>query len=1029
MEAKRKRVVVVAVLVALLGGGLAVWKLRGGDPPAKPKPKDPWAAAKGIDEAAILADKFAAHGDAPVDLTPASAAGRITRKADGTGVGGAVIALEPKGSGLENLGLGAGASDKRIVVVADDSGNWTAPAVVPGAYVMTATSPGFVPGMRDDLALAAGAKQTGLDLALVGGGITVHGTVSDIGGGAIPDAHVRATRDDISVIRGNGGGAYVAVTAADGTYQLTLPDGAWDAHVSQDDYTPAHKSFELRDAPVTLDFTLTPGAVIRGQVVSRVDGEPVPGAVVRASGGRAGGDGDRDAGSAIADEQGNFTLKGLGSGAIELTATARGFASSAPTEVALGIGEDVGPVKVLVERAWTISGFVVKKGEERVGVPGVQVVYFSLGSQEGGMSMQPSGADGYFEITGVHNGSYLLAAIGKDVMPEVGQSVAVKDADVKNVLIAMEVGATLSGKVEPGAVATLSLEVDSDKVGLSNMFDVVKAVMVGGASDDTGTFEIHNAPPGEYTLVARCKDGRTGKLPVVIDFKDQTGLVIPLESRAAIAGKVVDSQGAAVAGVEVRARSTGGSGMKIRMQEPGGAVTMPDGSFRIIGLDEGKYELHVSDDQGTLAWADAAHAQKPDAPVEVEITGSTDVTGEELTVEPRDGVIRGVVLGPDHQPVADAWVTANKQKIEIPTGDDGHKVTITVGSSGGEMSEDDDEDDESPWSGGVGPMDPVLTGADGRFTISKLRRGSYQLIAEGAKGSQRARKTGVKTGESNAVLTLEPLGSLSGTVTAGGTPVPDYTIVCKGPAGSDTTHVLDEHGAYVFARRPPGKYSCTVTSDLGTATGEATVKADTRLDLTVGAWASISGTVINAMTGGPMPGLKLAAMGATGVPTGIEDILTGGGPTTDDAGKFTIDKQTAGKGNLMIFDGGLTGIHVIAHKDYTLALGQHLDLGTIKGLAPRLGPAGTLGLTTAEKDGKLAVTAVAAGGPAERAGVKVNDTITAIEDHPVADLTLELAGQALDSEHVAAGQAVKLKLARGSTAIEATVTADAQPGG
>lgn len=1032
MDPKRKRIVVVAVVVALLGGGVAWWKLRGGDPPAAAKKPDPWAAAKGIDEAAILADKFAAHGNAPVDQTPASAAGRITHKADGTGVAGAVIALEPKGSGLENLGLGAGASDKRVVVVADADGKWTAPAVVPGTYVMTATSPGLVPGMRDDLALAAGAHKTGFDLALVGGGITVHGTVSDIGGGPVVDARVRATRDDISVIRGDGGGGFVAITGPDGSYQLTLADGAWDAHVSQDDYTPAHKSFELRDQPVTLDFTLTPGAQIRGQVVSRVDGEPVPGAVVRASGGRAGGDGDREAGSAIADDHGNFTLHGLGSGAIELTATARGYASAAPTEVALGIGEDVGPVQVLVDRAWTISGFVVKKGDEHKGIPGVQVVCFSLGSQEGGMSTQPSGPDGYFEITGVHNASYMLAAIGKGVMPEVGQSVVVDDADVSNVLLPMEVGATLSGKVEPGAVATLALEIDSDKVGLSNMFDVIKAVMVGGSSDDTGKFEIHNAPPGEYTLVARCKDGRTGKLPVTIDFKDQTELVIPLESRAAIAGKVVDSTGAAVAGVEVHARPTGGSGMKIRLQEQGGSVTMPDGSFRIVGLDAGTYSLRVSDDQGELAWADAAHAQKPDAPVEVEITGSTDVTGQELVVEPRDGVIRGVVLGPDHQPAADAWVTANKQKIEIPTGEDGHKVTITVGGSGGQMSEDDDDDDESPWSGGVGPMDPVLTGPDGRFTISRLRRGTYQLIAEGGKGSQRARKVGIKTGDANVVLTLEPLGSLSGVVTAGGSPVADYTIVCRGPAGADTTHVLDATGAYTFARRPPGKYTCTVTSELGAATGDATVKADggdTRLDLTIGAWASISGTVINAMTGGPMPGLKLAAMGATGVPTGIEDILTGGGPSTDAAGAFTIDRQTPGKGNLMIFDGGLTGIHVIAHKEYTLALGQHLDLGTIKGLAPRIGPAGNLGLTTEDKAGKLTVTAVVTGGAAERAGVKVNDVVAAIDDHPVADLGIELAGQALDNEHVSAGQAVKLKLTRGAAPVEVTVTADAVPGG
>jgi hypothetical protein len=155
-------------------------------------------------------------------------------------------------------------------------------------------------------------------------------------------------------------------------------------------------------------------------------------------------------------------------------------------------------------------------------------------------------------------------------------------------------------------------------------------------------------------------------------------------------------------------------------------------------------------------------------------------------------------------------------------------------------------------------------------------------------------------------------------------------------------HVLDDAGAYTFDRRPPGKYTCTVTSELGTATGEATVKAATRLDLSIGAWASIAGTVINAMTGAPMPGLKLAAVGATGVPTGIEDLITGGGPTTDAAGKFEIDRQTPGKGSLMIFDGGLMGIHIVANREYTLTLGQHLDLGTIKGLAPRVGPAGTL---------------------------------------------------------------------------------------
>src|SRR5690349_14548590 len=217
IDMNRKRAAVIAVVVLLLGGGIAWWKLRGGDGPAKPAKVDPWAAAKGIDEAAILADKRAAHGDAPLDLTPATASGKITRQADGAGVPGAVVSLSPKGLGIEELGF-PGASEKRVVAVTDDTGAWTAANVHPGDYVMTATAPGLLPGQRDDVSLAPRANKTGLDLALVAGGYTVSGTISDIGGGPIAEARVRATRDDISALRGNAGG-YVAITGADGKYQ------------------------------------------------------------------------------------------------------------------------------------------------------------------------------------------------------------------------------------------------------------------------------------------------------------------------------------------------------------------------------------------------------------------------------------------------------------------------------------------------------------------------------------------------------------------------------------------------------------------------------------------------------------------------------------------------------------------------------------------------------------------------------------------------------------------------------------------
>jgi len=1024
---RQRTIVVVVAVLALLAGGVAWWATRGGGKPAAhPVAKDPWASVA-VDEGAILAEKRAAHGTAAADVTPASAAGRVTRRADGSGAAGAVVSLQPRDVAIEGMDL-PGADDKVVVVVADDTGAWIAPAVAPGDYILTATSPGLVPGTRDDVVLAAGDKQTGLDLVLDAGGATVRGVVTDIGGGPVAEARVRARRGDLAALKGKAGG-YVAITGADGAYQLTLADGEWDAEVTQVDYTPARRSFELAGQPLTIDFKLTPGATIRGQVIARADNRPVPGATVRATDGNTGSSrrfgGERHV-AVVADANGNFTLRGLGSGAISITATARGYASAAPTTVALGIGESAEGVKVLVDRAYTISGFVVKKGDEHTGIPGVQVGAFSLGTMEAATAAQPSAADGYFEILGVHPANYLLFALGRDVMPDVGKPVVVKDADVTNVLVVMETGTTLSGKVEPPAVASLSLEIDSDKIGFGNMFDVMKAVMVAGDSDASGAFTVRNAPTGEYTLIATTKDGRTGKLPVTITATDQTGLVIRLEDRASISGRVVDAAGVAVAGVRVHGRSIGGAGMKFRMQEGPGSVTGADGGFRLGGLEPGKVGLTVTDEQGALAWADPAHTKSlaaAVAPYEVVVTGSSEVSGVTLTVEPRDGVIRGLVLGVDRKPVADAWVTATLVPVKPPAeaGDDKHSVTVTVGSSGSGMTTDDDAGDEEVGWGMVGPQDPVLTGDDGTFTITHLRRGSYQLIAEGATGATRARKTGVKTGDS-VTLVLETLGSLAGVVSAGGAPVPDYTITCKGPAGPEMKRVIADDGSYVFDRRPAGKYTCTVTADVGPATGEATVKGATRLDLTIGTWGTLAGVVVNALTDAPMPGLKLAAMGPSGMPTGLEDMLTGGGPSTDATGHFEIGKQTAGKGNLLVFDGGLTGIHVVAHKDYTLANGQRLDLGTIKGLAPRIGPAGTLGLTLT-KGAKLAVEEVVADGPGAAAGVKVGDTITAIDGRSVADLTVDLAGDALDQEHVTVGQVVKLTLSRGGAVIEASVTA------
>lgn len=53
---------------------------------------------------------------------------------------------------------------------------------------------------------------------------------------------------------------------------------------------------------------------------------------------------------------------------------------------------------------------------------------------------------------------------------------------------------------------------------------------------------------------------------------------------------------------------------------------------------------------------------------------------------------------------------------------------------------------------------PVITNAEGRFSIEKLRRGTYKVVGESAKGSARGQKDGVKTGDT-ITLQLGRLGT------------------------------------------------------------------------------------------------------------------------------------------------------------------------------------------------------------------------------------------------------------------------------
>ncbi len=915
----RRRVAIAALIGLALLAGLAWWKLGsgGGKQPAAARSTepDPWDTGGSADRA-LAARKRAARGDKPADTTPAQLSGRVTRAADGSPVAGAVVTVSEQVFAGSLFDSGGG-EDATAVVVTDAAGAWTASGVRPGRAVVTATADDLLPASVD-VEVAPRQKKDGVDLALAAGGFTVSGTISDIGGGPIADARVTVRPEGLRVL--DSSARLTAITGDDGRYRLTLPPDSWHATAAHVDYADEDQAFVLRDRPYTLDFTLTPGGVIRGVVLARDSGKPVPGARVTASGGHGGRDDDLGgAGGAVAADDGSFTLRGLGSGALSLNGSARGYTSSDPTVVEVGIGEEVDGVQVLLDRGYTISGFVVKQGTQGEGVPGVRVGVFSIAKGWNVFAPQPSADDGYFEILGVRPATYMVAAIGSDVMLEIGKSITVEDRDLTDVIVTVDDGTTLSGRVEPAAEAQLGLSMDTKDIGLGNMFDVARAAMVRGASKPDGTFTVKNAPRGKYDLVAHTSDGRRGELAVDIGADDQTGLIVKLEDRGAISGRVVDAGGKPVGGVKVDARGSSGSGFSLSEEGRGTAVTAPDGSYRIVGLDPGEYEMGVSDEHEDLRW----HPD-PRAFIKRTIVGTEEQRDVTLTVETRDGVIRGVVLGVDRQPVPDVWVTAKYLDTRMTAFDgdgDGGPVRVEVRDD----SRPPEEDATPPmW----GPSKTVLTGPDGRFTVGQLRRGNYHVVADATKGGARAHKSPVKTGDS-VTLVLERLGTLGGVVTAGGAPVPRYDISCEGGGEHRQRHVESADGRYSLDRMPPGKYKCNATGDAGSANAETRLTGITgTLDLALAPWASVTGVVVDAQNA-PRAGLVVIATGEGDNPgAAFAAVMGGDGPTTDAQGRFTVGRLGPGTGSLMIFDRA-EGFSPIVTKELTLTAGQKLDLGTI----------------------------------------------------------------------------------------------------
>jgi len=804
--------------------------------------------------------------------------------------------------------------------------------IAAGHWTVTAGAPGRVPASADAEVAAGG--QARVELRLAPGGARVHGTVIDATGGPVGGALV-VLAPEHGVLAADARRAVAAISAADGTFEVGVAAGRWRVATSHPEYVDDERALDVGPGGAELEIRLVPGAVIEGTVRDRASGQPVAGAHVRYARevvaadpmpGMGGGAAEPRERGGVDAADGTFRIAGLGPGRIVLTAeTDDDRASDEPTEVQLGIAETATGVEVLVSPALSIAGRV--QYDDGTPAAGARVMIGARGEMRG-VDADDRGA---FHAGGLRPGHYRVTAETEDGLAGEPASVELEKTPVRDVVVTVKRGAYVTGRVDPAELAEVAVvrpDVEPD-LGAIGMGPQAMMRLAGGPSTRTaadGTFRIGPFEPGPVRLGGRAADGRRGEVDVTVAAKGAAGVVIPLEARGRIAGRVRTKAGAPVPGavVSLRRVATGPRRTTIVNGVDVAADRAPcdaQGRFAISGLDAGTWELTVLDDRGAPV---AFDRKDREAPEQVPLANNQARDDVDLVVEALDGVIAGTVIGPDRKPVADAWVTVSSEtgilgirpdRAGPPPDRDAaarSEMTIAVLDSGGVRA---------------GEIPPVLTGADGRFEVRHLRRGTYRVAAEGLRGGARGAASGVATG-SEITIALVQLAKLRGTVSRGGAPVADYAVIARGPSEKHRD-VHDDTGRFTITGLDPGEYE--VEARAGGGTGRATVTIEAAKEQTVAIEIAepgvVAGKVVDA-AGAPIAGRLVVVMPRQ--PEGMMRIeIDGAPPTTAPDGSFRVPSE-AGPRTLVVM--GPQG--PLVHQDVDVVAGKITELGTLTAQPP-----------------------------------------------------------------------------------------------
>jgi hypothetical protein len=683
----------------------------------------------------------------------------------------------------------------------DAVGKYRLEGLAQGAYHITATANGFIPGTPKGVAplRLSAEERTNVDIVLQGGGAIVAGVVLDAAGGTVPHARVRAVRLLEPMI------ALEVESDDDGHFVLSVPAGTVGLFAEAEGYAQGAAGYV---APTTeAEITMVPESFVSGTVVSAEDGEPVAHVEVRALNAEMPSVAVYRSG--FSDERGRFRVAGLKQGAYVLIAKGGPWHGQLAEPVEVSVADGVRDLTIQVGRGHELVGHVLVEGDGTPCPEGAVV----LGPPEPelhGTAAAKSNVDGVgppqfarIEAEGrVHFQGvppafyYVNVECNGHVLRSGPTSLFVQSAPPEPVTWKVASSPKLKVRVVDGRGTPLAHEsFDLFRMGDSSITEMTLQVGANGELVTPGL------PEGDYEVAARGGAERgervrvslransgvtqvvlklhgTGQILVEVKSQDEK----PVEKLQVYAKRAVASVEPKVVGKLPTGEDIVVRGSAADDAAPIFAEALGQGRYRLGALPAGPYVVTAEDELGF----------NPSVSTKSAVQVSDGATASAELRLSASGVIRGHVVDERGERMPNVWVAATRAASEAAN--------------------------PAAAFSAVGPNKRVLTDTSGDFVLEGLvGTERYTVRASESYGSGSAQRE-VAPG-ADVELRLPAPATLSGTVVdASGAPVPVFSVqaLSRDAASTRQQQVHDAQGKFTLRGLSPGHVEVSVTSPSGT---------------------------------------------------------------------------------------------------------------------------------------------------------------------------------------------------------------------